>query len=330
MAQANLGKVMLTPEGNYNAATEYARLDFVLYNGSSWVSKVDGNIGHTPADGAYWQELASSGENITITSSETDYAMQTAEDYTGDPPEDGWQSTIPYVAGGNYLWTRDTLTFSDGTTTITYLTTRYGVDGSGAVSTVNGVSPDATGNVALQITEIAQVDATPQTDSQNLVRSGGVAQAIYSAVSNLLAKITSGAGTRVYTHTGATQGDLGIDNTPTASSNNLITSGGVEAVTSAQSSQIETLQSDKSDKSVSFNVTLDADSWVDGEQSITDSRFVTSGFTYIVTPNPTDFSSYAEAQIYADDVTVANTMTFHAGSEPTVDISVSILKVVSI
>lgn len=327
MAQANLGKVMLTPKGNYNAATEYARLDFVLYNGSSWVSKVDGNIGHTPADGAYWQELASSGENITITSSETDYAMQTAEDYTGDPPEDGWQSTIPYVAGGNYLWTRDTLTFSDGTTTNTYLTTRYGVDGSGAVSTVNGVSPDATGNVALQITDIAQVDATPQTDSQNLVRSGGVAQAIYSAVSNLLAKITSGAGTRVYAHTGATQGDLGIDNTPTAGSNNLITSGGVEAVTSAQASQIAS----KADKGNSFTVTLRGGStaWENNQQTVYNLYFATSHYAYLVSPESSSFEDYGKAQIYADDVTTATYMTFHCKEIPTSDLTVNIVRVVT-
>ena len=44
------------PKGTYNASTTYKPLDFVYYNGASWVCRVQ-CTGQTPADGTYWQEL---------------------------------------------------------------------------------------------------------------------------------------------------------------------------------------------------------------------------------------------------------------------------------
>lgn len=46
-------------------------------------------------------------------------------------PASGWQTDIPTVAAGNYLWTRTTLTYSDGTTTQAYSVSRVGENGVG-------------------------------------------------------------------------------------------------------------------------------------------------------------------------------------------------------
>lgn len=54
----NLGKVLLTPRGDYNNSASYEPLDFVLYNNSSYVAKNNVN-GHLPTDTAFWQVLAS-------------------------------------------------------------------------------------------------------------------------------------------------------------------------------------------------------------------------------------------------------------------------------
>lgn len=60
----NLGKVLLTPKGDYNGSTAYEKLDVVTYNGSSYVAK-QSTTGNAPTDGqtnTYWQLLAKSSE----------------------------------------------------------------------------------------------------------------------------------------------------------------------------------------------------------------------------------------------------------------------------
>lgn len=75
-------------------------------------------------------------------------------------PSGSWTTTIPTVTPGEFLWTRTQLLFNDGTTVTAYSVSRYGIDGTGAVSSVNGVSPDAYGNVALTATDIPVSDNT--------------------------------------------------------------------------------------------------------------------------------------------------------------------------
>ena len=60
-----------------------------------------------------------------------------------------WYDQIPTVAQGDYLWTRVTLTFNDGTQSSFYSVARNGLDGLGSVVTVNNISPDGNGNVSL-------------------------------------------------------------------------------------------------------------------------------------------------------------------------------------
>lgn len=74
-------------------------------------------------------------------------------------PEGSWTTTVPTVAAGNFLWTRTRLTYNDGTVVTSYSVGFMGVNGSGAVATVNGVSPDGNGNVALTASDIACSDS---------------------------------------------------------------------------------------------------------------------------------------------------------------------------
>lgn len=64
-------------------------------------------------------------------------------------PTGTWSTTIPSVGQGKYLWTRVTTTWETGSPVVSYSIARSGMDGTGAVSSVNGVSPDSAGNVAL-------------------------------------------------------------------------------------------------------------------------------------------------------------------------------------
>ena len=87
-------------------------------------------------------------------------------------PTGTWQDTVPAVPQGDFLWTQYTITWLNAQTSVLYSVARQGIDGSGAVSTVNGISPDANGEVTLP------TDNTPTENSTNYVKSGGVYSAI--------------------------------------------------------------------------------------------------------------------------------------------------------
>lgn len=185
-----LGYVSIVPKGAYSPTATYNRLNTVSYNGASYMLIVDTpTTGVTPVDGNTWMQLCSPGEGVTVSAQEVAYVSSTQGT---TPPSTGWQTTVPEVSAGSYLWSRITTTFSDGSTFNAYMVTRFGIDGSGAVSTVNGVSPDATGNVQLTLGSIATVDNTPTINSQNLVTSGGVYARINAVLSSTQVKIQNG------------------------------------------------------------------------------------------------------------------------------------------
>ena len=82
----------------------------------------------------------------------------------------------------------------------------------------------------------------------------------------------------------------------------------------------------KSGKAVSFTVTLTAAGWSGNAQTVSNSKFVTSGYAYTVCPAGDSFAGYAEAVIYADDVTTAGKMTFRCNEAPTANLTVNILR----
>ena len=59
MINTDLGKVVLLPTGNWDSTTTYSFLDFVYYNGKSYVAKKEVPIGVTTGNEEYWQILAS-------------------------------------------------------------------------------------------------------------------------------------------------------------------------------------------------------------------------------------------------------------------------------
>lgn len=73
----------------------------------------------------------SDGKGVTIVKTEIKYASSTSG--TTKPSSD-WQTTIPSVSDGNYLWTWTHVEYSDGTKTDAYTTARQGIDGKGIKS----------------------------------------------------------------------------------------------------------------------------------------------------------------------------------------------------
>ncbi len=82
----------------------------------------------------------------------------------------------------------------------------------------------------------------------------------------------------------------------------------------------------KSGKADAFTVTLTAAGWSADTQTVSDSRFITSGYAYMVSPAGDSFKDYAEAMIYADNVTTAGRMSFHCDVTPTKNLTVNILR----
>lgn len=119
----------------------------------AWIGIAIGhNMDTAPTD---WQqytwyqwkgEKGDTGEPATLVSSQVTYQV-------GDSgtvlPSGSWQNSIPTVTPGKFLWTRQVLQFNTGGPITSYSVTRFGIDGSGSVSTVAGVAPDANGNVPL-------------------------------------------------------------------------------------------------------------------------------------------------------------------------------------
>ena len=93
--------------------------------------------------------------------------------------------------------------------------------------------------------------------------------------------------------------------------------------------QIATLGTDYG--TLSFTVTLLSGSgnWSGNAQTVSNSNFQSTGFSYIVSPDSSSFSDYATAVIYADNVTTNGQMTFHCTDVPSNNLTVNIIRTVS-
>ncbi len=89
-------------------------------------------------------------------------------------PSGDWQSTIPEVQQGKYLWTRATLQFNTGDPVTWYSVAYAGINGIGSVYTVAGISPDEAGNVSLTA---ENVGARPNTWTPSAAEVGAIPDA---------------------------------------------------------------------------------------------------------------------------------------------------------
>lgn len=87
-------------------------------------------------------------------------------------PSGSWQPEIPNVPQGKYLWTRTVLTFNTGNPVTSYSVSRFGIDGSGAVSTVCGVAPNSSGNVILSASDVGALATSGGIVTGNILLDG--------------------------------------------------------------------------------------------------------------------------------------------------------------
>lgn len=123
----------------------------------NWVGFYWGSSPTAPADWTQYKwfqikgEKGDTGSPATLVSSAVAYQVGDSGTVV---PSGVWTSNVPGVPQGKYLWTREITQFNSGEPITKYSVTRFGVDGTGSVSQVAGISPDPTGNVPLKAIDI--------------------------------------------------------------------------------------------------------------------------------------------------------------------------------
>ena len=93
-------------------------MTIVLYTDGTSTNTV--STSYTPNDGV-------NGTSVKVSSTKVEYA---GGDSGTTAPTLGWQTAVPQLAQGQYLWTRTTVSYSDGNSTTSYSVGRIGMDGS--------------------------------------------------------------------------------------------------------------------------------------------------------------------------------------------------------
>ena len=104
---------------------------------------------------------------------------------------------------------------------------------------------------------------------------------------------------------------------------------GAPKVDTYTKTETDTLLQKKAEKSVAFTVALTAAGWADNVQTISNEKFLSAEYAYTVAPASGSFADYADAMVYADDVTTDGQMAFHCDSAPTEDLTVNIVRMVT-
>lgn len=128
-----------------------------------WIGIYSGNASTAPTGWEQYTwfkhkgEKGDTGDAATLLSSAVEYQ---ASDSGAIIPSGAWSTSVPVVAQGKYLWTRTSNTYNTGSPVVAYSVSRFGIDGTGSVSSVNNQSPDANGNVELTAGDVGAMPTT--------------------------------------------------------------------------------------------------------------------------------------------------------------------------
>lgn len=128
-----------------------------------WRGEYNGPLAEAPTDWKQYKwykikgEQGNTGDPATIVSQSVAYQVSDSGTII---PSGTWETSVPVVGQGKYLWTRSTITYNTGSPVVSYSVSRMGIDGSGSVSSVAGVSPDETGNVTLTASDVGALAAS--------------------------------------------------------------------------------------------------------------------------------------------------------------------------
>lgn len=99
-------------------------------------------------------------------------------------PSGTWNSSVPAVAQGKYLWTKIVQTFNTGSPIIAYTVSRMGVDGLGSVVSVNNQSPDENGNVNINAAALGALPTSGGTMTGGINMNGQMITGLNAPTAN--------------------------------------------------------------------------------------------------------------------------------------------------
>lgn len=196
-----------------------------------------------------------------------------------------WQSTVPTVRSGYYLWTHVTLTFDSGSPVEWFEVAHQGVDGVGSVSSVNSIGPDANHNVELTASDIDDGGTTVHdkiaalegatTDAQSKITASGILKGSGSGVVGAATKGTD-YGALSFTVTLPSSG--WSNNTQAITNSNFVASGYAYVVSPASASRTAYNDSNvyADDVTVASKMTFHCDSAPSGNLTVNVIRMVSA------------------------------------------------------
>lgn len=120
--------------------------------------------------GVFFQWKGNTGEPAELETVATTY--QTSASGT-TPPSGTWVDTPPYVAPGEFLWTRVILQFNTGNPVTYYTVSRYGVDGQGSPGTATPLPDSTNGAVGTSVSFSREDHRHPLPVAEDILMQSG-------------------------------------------------------------------------------------------------------------------------------------------------------------
>jgi len=123
--QLNNGSGWITLAGGVWSGGQFAKTGIIMNNSTKYriyLKYTSNNIENT----VYSNELSFTSSGTTITNTTTEYAVSSSGT---TPPSSGWSTSIKATTVGQFLWTRVTITYSDGESTVSYSVSAHGATG---------------------------------------------------------------------------------------------------------------------------------------------------------------------------------------------------------
>ena len=150
-------------------------------NPDDWIGIYTGTATTAPTTRSsytWFKYKGETGEDATITSRTVRY-QQTSTQTQPEANDPNWSTTMPTLAATKYLWTQEQIIWNTGATYYNYTCTRNGLDGAGAVSSVNGESPDNNGDVTLTASNINASDSASIQTHLTALETASTNQILY-------------------------------------------------------------------------------------------------------------------------------------------------------
>lgn len=154
-----------------------------------WIGLYVGTASAAPTTRAsytWFQWKGDTGDPAVLADSGTEYAASTSG--TIIPPAGTWYPEVPYVAQGNYLWTKTILNFNSGNPVTFYSVARSGYDGQGSPSTAVPLADNTSGDVGTSSNFAREDHRHPLPLASNiLMTSGDSVQTTVATLQNVTA-----------------------------------------------------------------------------------------------------------------------------------------------